>query len=120
VPALAHEPTLKAAVVTLLENALSYGRGSVILRTRRRGRLLQIQIKDQGEGLDSLQLRALGTPFTRFRTEEAEGFQKAGLGLGIFHLACTAQRENWGFRILSKPGHGVLAVLEVPLDRSAR
>lgn len=118
-PAWAHEPTLKAAVVTLLENALSYGKGNVVLRTRHRGRSLQIQIKDQGEGLDTLQLGELGKPFTRFRVQEAEGFQRVGLGLGLFHLACTAQRENWGFRILSKPGHGVLAILEVPVTRQS-
>lgn len=118
-PAWVHEPTLKAAVVTLLENALSYGKGNVVLRTRHRGRRLQIQIKDQGEGLDPLQLDEIGKPFTRFRIQEAEGFQKVGVGLGLFHLACTAQRENWGFRILSKPGHGVLAILEVPVARHA-
>jgi len=112
--ALAHPPTLKAAIVTLLENALTYGRGSVFLRTKQRGRCLQIHIKDQGDGLDSVQLGQLGIPFTRFRTPGCEGFKKEGLGLGLFHMSCIAQQENWGFKILSKPGHGLLAILELP------
>jgi len=111
--ALAHPPTLKVALATLLENALAYGTGPVLLATRLQGRCLRIRVKNEGRGLDPLQLEELGKPFTRFRTQDAEGFQTTGLGLGLFQLVSTAQREGWGLRLLSRPGHGLLAILEV-------
>ena len=107
-------PSLRAAILTLVENALGHGRGKVTLETWRNKRRLCIQVTDEGEGLDLHQLKALGKPFQRMREEGKEGFQREGLGLGLSLLIQVAEQEGWGLTFTSGPGEGFSALLEVP------
>ncbi len=107
-------PSLRAAVLTLLENALGHGQGRVTLETWRTRRRLYIQVSDQGEGLDPHQLKALGKPFQRLRAPGKEGFQREGQGLGLSLLIQVAEQEGWGLTFSSAPGEGFSVLLEVP------
>ena len=107
-------PSLRAAVLTLVENALGHGRGRVTLETWRTRRRFCIQVTDEGEGLERHQLKALGKPFQRMRTQGKEGFQREGQGLGLSLLIQVAEQEGWGLTFSSAPGEGFSALLEVP------
>jgi signal transduction histidine kinase len=107
-------PSLRAAILTLLENALGHGRGRVSLETWRHRRRFYIQVSDEGEGLAPHQLKALGKPFQRMREEGKEGFQREGQGLGLSLLIQVAEQEGWGLSFASAPGEGFSALLEVP------
>jgi len=115
-PEAAHAPlpSLRAAVLTLMENALGHGRGRVTLETWRQRRRLCIQVTDQGEGLKPHQIKALGKPFQRIREDGKEGFQREGQGLGLSLLIQVAEQEGWGLSFASAPGEGFSALLEVP------
>jgi two-component system sensor histidine kinase QseC len=113
-PGHAPLPSLRAAVLTLVENALGHGKGRVILETWRSRRKLCIQVSDEGEGLELHQLKALGKPFQRLREQGKEGFQREGLGLGLSLLIQVAEQEGWGLSFSSAPGEGFSALLEVP------
>lgn len=107
-------PSLRSAVLTLVENALAHGRGRVTLETWRARRRFCIQVADEGEGLEPHQLKALGKPFQRLRTEGKEGFMREGQGLGLSLLVQVADQEGWGLTFASAPGGGFSALLEIP------
>ncbi len=107
-------PSLRAALLTLLENALGHGRGLVTLETWRTRRRFCIQVSDEGEGLELHQLKALGKPFQRMREQGKEGFQREGQGLGLSLLIQVAEQEGWGLTFTSAPGEGFSVLLEVP------
>ena len=107
-------PSLRAALLTLLENALGHGRGRVTLQTWRNRRRFCIQVSDEGEGLEPHQLKSLGKPFQRLRVQGKEGFQREGQGLGLSLLIQVAEQEGWGLTFSSAPGEGFVALLEVP------
>jgi len=107
-------PSLRAAILTLLENALGHGRGRVTFQTWRNRRRFCIQVSDEGEGLEPHQLKGLGKPFQRLREQGKEGFQREGQGLGLSLLIQVAEQEGWGLTFSSAPGEGFVALLEVP------
>src|SRR5512133_3979356 len=106
-------PSLRAAVITLVENALAHGKGQVILETWRARRRLCIQVSDEGS-LEPHQLKVLGKPFQRIRESGKEGFLHEGQGLGLSLLVQVADQEGWGLTFASGPGEGFSALLEIP------
>lgn len=111
----AHLPSLRSALVTLLENGLAYGSGQVDMVVLRMGAQTIVQVWDHGPGLPSEEhLRRLGTPFQRFREGEAQGFRREGQGLGLSLLVQMAQQEGWGLEFRNHPGKGFEVLLELP------
>lgn len=106
--------SLRAAVLTLLENGLAHGKGRVTLETWRARRRFCIQVTDEGEGLEPHHLKVLGKPFQRIREQGKEGFLREGQGLGLSLLVQVAEQEGWGLTFASGPGEGFSALLEIP------
>jgi signal transduction histidine kinase len=113
-PGRAPLPSLRSALLTLVENALTHGGGRVTLESWRTRRRLCIQVSDEGEGLEPHQVKALGKPFQRLRSKGKEGFLREGQGLGLSLLVQVAEQEGWGLSFTSAPGEGFSALLEVP------
>lgn len=110
----AHEPSLRSALQTLLENAYYHGDGEVVLRTEAAGKALRIRVSDEGEGVSQTALDALGRPFQRLRAAGQEGFTTPGQGLGLSLLFLLAKQEGWGLELASAPGEGLAATLDLP------
>jgi len=106
-------PSLRAAVLTLVENALAHGEGRVTLETWRTRRRFCIQVSDEGS-LEPQEVKVLGKPFQRIRASGKEGFLREGQGLGLSLLVQVAQQEGWGLTFASGPGEGFSATLEIP------
>lgn len=113
-PHQAHGPSLRTALVTVLENALAHGGGSVAFQVATRGALTEVTVRDEGDGLNTDQLDHLGRPFQRFRKEGEQGFLREGQGLGLSLLVAMARQEGWGLEFSSRPGQGFEAVIELP------
>jgi signal transduction histidine kinase len=111
---LAHEPSLRSALQTLLENALHHGRGAVRLRSWNQGHHGFLCVSDEGPGLDSEALKALGEPFQRLGKSAREGAGAQGQGLGLHLLFQMARQEGWGLTLESSPGRGFAATLQLP------
>jgi signal transduction histidine kinase len=109
--------SFRSALLTLMENGLEHGQGTVKLETRRHRHHLVVTISDEGPGLDQSALNALGKPFQRMRTSGSEGFQREGLGLGLSLLFHSAEQEGWGLIFHSEVGKGTTAELRIPLSR---
>jgi len=104
---------LRAGLLTLLENALIHGSGLVTLATNRQGNRFEIQVRNQGTGLEAHELRALGKPLLRLRALGQEGFSHNGNGLGLSLLVQMAENEGWGLTFASVPGSGLACTLVI-------
>lgn len=105
--------SLRAAILTLVENALLHGAGKVTVETAAQGRRMAIRVLDEGAGLDAAELGVLGKPYQRLRQEGREGFLHEGQGLGLSLLVQVAEREGWGLQFESAPGEGFAAQLDI-------
>jgi two-component system, OmpR family, sensor kinase len=84
----ADELRLRQALGNLVDNALRYGQGEIVLRSRRTGSGLELEVSDQGEGFTAgFAERA----FERFaRDDLARTRDGAGLGLSIVRAIAEA------------------------------
>lgn len=103
---------LNPALNTLLENALVHGEGAVTLRVARRGRRVELQVVDEGQGIPMERISGLVAVGA---APEGRGHTLVpGHGMGLFLLARTALHEGWGLRFDSVEGTGFRVVLELP------
>lgn len=121
-PALAGMPLvfadrrgLRTILSNLLQNAVAHSPagGVVTIETRRvPGGQVEIEIRDQGKGLDEAELPRLLKPFEQAGSTLTRVGEGAGLGLPIVDLMARAM--NGGLRLKSAPGAGLTAVVTLP------
>ncbi|MEO8688747.1 MAG: ATP-binding protein [Solirubrobacteraceae bacterium] len=104
----ADELRLRQALGNLVDNALRYGGGEIVLRGRREGPGLALEVSDQGEGFTTgFAERA----FERFaRDDLARTRDGAGLGLSIVRAIAEAHRG----RAELPPGPGATVRIWLP------
>jgi signal transduction histidine kinase len=103
VTALSH-PTLLAAILrNLVRNALDYtpAGGRVLVACRRRGSRVNIEVRDNGIGIRSDELRKIFDAFHR-----SEAAHTDGLGLGLFIVQRAAKFLGHPVEVRSAIGHG--------------
>jgi two-component system sensor histidine kinase RegB len=107
---------VQQAIVALVKNAVeaSPEGSSVSLATSRSPESIRFEVKDSGTGMSQETLRHAGEPF--FTTKEPG----RGMGLGIFLVRTLADRLGGRLTFDSSPAKGTCAVLELPLERTAR
>ena len=93
------------ALVNLVDNALTHGRGAVVLSAEATGGTVALHVRDSGDGFpDGFAARA----FDRFsRADEARGRGGTGLGLSIVELVAKAHGGTAGLRNLPEGGADV-------------
>jgi signal transduction histidine kinase len=108
---------LEQALDNLVENALSYGGGDVLISAVVRESEVELHVADHGPGFDDA---FLARAFDRFsRADEARGGGGAGLGLSITQLIAEAHGGTAGVANLADGGADVwLTVPRAPLDGS--
>jgi two-component system phosphate regulon sensor histidine kinase PhoR len=107
----------------LVENAIKYAASGqiVTVRVRRldrepvlRSPALQIEVIDQGEGIDALHLPRLTERF--YRVDSDRSRQKGGTGLGLAIVKHIVNRHRGRFRIESEVGKGSRFIVVLPAD----
>ena len=93
------------ALVNLVDNALTHGRGAVALSEAAADGTVELHVRDSGDGFpDGFAARA----FDRFsRADEARGRGGTGLGLSIVELVAKAHGGSAGLRNLPDGGADV-------------
>ncbi|HTZ02889.1 MAG TPA: ATP-binding protein [Xanthobacteraceae bacterium] len=106
---------LKQVALNLLSNAVKFtpDGGAVTVRGRRRGGMVTIAIADNGIGIPKESLRKLGRPFEQVESQLTKRYQGSGLGLAI--AKSLVELHGGRMRIRSKPGHGTMVVVRLPL-----
>lgn len=112
-PCRADLPSLRTALVTLLENALMHGKGLTRFQVKEEKLKVVVRVCNEGVEQDSIALDRLGEPF--LRGSEGQGLSAShGQGLGLSLLRLMAEREGWGLEFAHAPGDRFEAVLEIP------
>ena len=105
--AFADARALRTAVVNLLQNAAHFAPegGEVRLTGRVQGPLVQIEIADDGEGMDRAKLdRMLGA-------HESALTRRDGAGFGWVIVQALCQAMGGRFEVATAPGEGLSAIL---------
>jgi two-component system osmolarity sensor histidine kinase EnvZ len=97
---------LRRAVGNLVDNALKYSGGAVLVTTSTEGRAAVLEVSDRGPGIPPAQADRMKLPFTRLE-EARTGASGSGLGLAIVDRVVRA--HNGRFELLPNPGGGLLA-----------
>jgi len=106
---------LRRIVQNLLSNAVRYtGRGRIVLGARRRGDEVRIEVHDTGPGIAPERQREIFEEFRRLDNDAGHG---AGLGLAIVERIARLLDHPIGLN--SRPGHGSVFWLRVPLAHTA-
>jgi signal transduction histidine kinase len=114
-PAVMADPRgLRTVVVNLLQNAVTFSPegGQVRIRATRRLGRVDLEIEDDGEGVEEADIPRLMRPFEQGEAALTRSIEGAGLGLPIVSLLCTAMHGT--LRLISAPGHGLKAVVALP------
>ena len=96
-------------------NALKHAPGApVVVRARREGQVIVVEVRDEGPGLAAEQLEAVFERFYRVLGTETEG---SGLGLAI--VRSIAELHRAGVALAPNPsGHGSIARVTFPRSRA--
>ncbi|MFN4296842.1 MAG: ATP-binding protein [Brevundimonas sp.] len=111
--ALADSIRLSQIVGNLATNAVKYGAsgGVVILRTRRVGRHIRVEVIDNGPGLSPDKQAQLFEPFNRLGLERST-IEGHGIGLTLAKRLTELQGGEIG--VISAPGEGATFWIELP------
>jgi two-component system CheB/CheR fusion protein len=103
----------------LLSNAIKYtSKGKVLLGCRRRGDALRIEVWDTGIGIPPAQLNTIFEEFRQLDNVARE--RSRGLGLGLSIAQRLADLLGHTIDVRSRPDHGSVFSIEVPLGLAGR
>lgn len=105
---------LEQAVGNLLDNAIKFSphRTPIRVTARRAGDAVEIQVADQGPGIDSKHLPRLFERFYRVDPARSRGLGGTGLGLAIVKHIALAHRGS--VSVASAPGQGSTFTIRIP------
>jgi two-component system sensor histidine kinase RegB len=101
-PGLPDDADLEAVLMTLLNNAVEASPEEISVAASRGEGSLVVTVTDRGPGL------------------EPKGGKPAGWGVGLDIARATLERLGGTLRVSDRPGGGVIARLELPIDRGGR
>ena len=105
---------LRRLLQNLISNAIKYTvRGRVVVGVRRRGAMIEAQVFDTGLGIPESQQKAIFREFERLAPAAKTA---RGLGLGLSIVERISRVLDHEIRVRSKPGHGSLFSVLVPLS----
>ncbi|RKH16428.1 sensor histidine kinase [Corallococcus praedator] len=119
-PGLEADPVLLRRVLdNLLDNAGKYSEAGTTVRllARTEGDGVQVEIRDQGIGIDAEDLARVGTPF--FRTDRSRARTTGGVGLGLALVRRIIAAHGGHLTLESQPGQGTTARVLLPATGAA-
>ncbi|WP_332855834.1 sensor histidine kinase [Duganella sp. S19_KUP01_CR8] len=107
----ADKDLLFSALGNLLQNAFKFsGRDGVVTLSVDVGAdRIRVKVKDSGPGLSPEAARDMFLPFTQ------SGSNKSGLGLGLSIARRSVEANGGSLTVDSKPGHGCLFTIDLPM-----
>jgi signal transduction histidine kinase len=106
---------LRTILTNLLQNAVTHSpQGGLIVIEARQigGAMIEIEVRDHGDGVDPADLGRLIRPFEQGGSTLTRSTEGAGLGLPIVDLLTRAMGGT--LRLKSIPGHGFTAIVTLP------
>jgi len=116
--AIVHPELLGQAVDNLIENACKYSPAgsSIRLSVERQERVVKLQIRDQGMGMDREEMDHIFDPFFRSQRVRQQGIGGVGLGLSIVRRIAVALGGSIQVQSASGQGSTFTFELQASLD----
>ena len=113
---------LERILRNLVSNAIRYSEdGGVLVACRPRNNKLIVQVWDSGIGISEASLPRIFDEFYQVQSQRPlEPHQRKGLGLGLAIVKRLADLLEAPLAVRSRPGHGTVFTLEVPVGRAPR
>jgi signal transduction histidine kinase len=108
---LGDRDALKQVLLVLLDNAMKYSDGTIAVQAEKVGKLINIIIQDEGQGIPP---EVLEHVFDRFYRADETGEQK-GFGLGLAIAKALAEKQDGTLALESEVGKGSKAIVSLPL-----
>ncbi len=104
---------VRHALSNLIENALRFSqdRGLIQISAEKKGRLLEIYVSDNGEGIPEYAVERI---FERFYSLPNRGSHEKGTGLGLSFVKEAAELHGGTAEVFNNSGHGATALLRLP------
>ncbi|KIF03757.1 hypothetical protein PL81_22490 [Streptomyces sp. RSD-27] len=112
VPAYGDAARLERALANLVDNALRYARGGVVVRALARDGWAVLEVADDGPGIPEADRARIFERFVRLDADRGRASGGTGLGLAIVHE--IARAHGGDVRALAAPGGGALLELRIP------
>ena len=106
---------VEQALGNLVDNALRYGQGTILLSGRLRGGRIELHVEDEGSGFPP---DLLGDAFERFRRGD-NAHSRAGAGLGLSIVRRIAQAHGGDAHAANRGDGGADVWLSLPLRDGA-
>ncbi len=113
---IADERACLQIIINLLMNAIKFSKpaSTVVLGLRKRGKYLEITVKDSGIGMDKEHLRRLGEPF--FQADRGTNRKYEGTGLGISIVKGLVDLHQGTIHFESELNIGTNVTILLPLE----
>jgi two-component system, sensor histidine kinase RegB len=109
-PSIIDEPTLKHALISVLNNAADVSPESIKVRTNWNNQQLSIEVIDAGPGLSDQNLQRAGN--TPFSTKSS----RQGLGIGLYLARATLERFGGSLTLANSQQGGLRATILLPAN----
>lgn len=105
---------LRQVLGQLVHNAVAFSPegGTVRITATARDGLVEIVIRDEGDGVEPAEIHRLMAPFEQGENALTRSSEGAGLGLPIAELTCKAMGGR--LRLTSQRGEGLTAIVRLP------
>jgi signal transduction histidine kinase len=112
-------PALLRAVNALIDNAVSHAASQVIVRVRSDPGHVEVDVIDDGPGIDAETLPTIFDRFASQRPADPVGHSRRHYGLGLALVSDVAARHGGAVTVVSRDDHGGGAVfrLRLPIGR---
>jgi len=116
----ADRKALRQMILNLLSNAIKFTPkgGRVLVRGNVEDGQLVIGVVDNGAGMTTEDLEAIGTPYTQ--TESGKSSEARGSGLGLTLVRSLAELHDGKLALTSRKGIGTTAEILIPVQRTLR
>jgi signal transduction histidine kinase len=108
--------SLRRAVTNLVQNAIEYAGGRVVVTVELVGRTATVAVTDNGPGISPRDLKRLFKPFERGRSGE---HARSGAGLGLAITVALAELHGGTLGAESEVGKGSTFTMTLPLRPTA-
>lgn len=105
------EPLLSLALRNLVDNALKYSGGPVLVQVASTEAAARVLVADRGPGIPEVELARVSEPFVRGRMNR-DGVRGTGLGLALVRHVATLHGGSLSLR--NRPGGGLEAEVRLP------
>lgn len=108
---------METVIKNLCENSIKYGASMVRVNTNSSAQHLEIEISDNGHGMESKELTNIFEKFYRIQSNNIHNSK--GLGLGLYFVKKIITSYGGKVSVSSQPGVGSTFKISVPYEGSA-